>query len=484
MTRRPNVLMICSDQHTPRVLGAYGDRVVATPNLDALAADGTRYDACYCNCPICVPSRASFMTGRYPFKCDVLENAHVLDSRIPTMAHMAVQSGYHTVLAGKMHFRGPDQHHGFLERPLGEFSYHALHEGAAARYEGLDVGRLGNCYLPDPLHQVGPGRNPFVEYDRVVTERFAEWLGQYKAAGPDAPPFFFFAGFLLPHCPFIAPPEVFDFYRDRVRAPGLTADDIAALHPFHHAYRRVIDIDGVPEANLDRAAAAYYGLVDVLDQNVGRLMSTLQNNGFAENTIVVYFSDHGEMLGQHGRWHKESFFEDAARVPLMIRYPDRPSPAVVAEPCSLVDLMPTLCDWIGADPPPGIDGQSLAGESAPSGDRPVKVEVYPLWPGNYEEIKSNRMVRRGPWKLSYYSAFDSFELFNLADDPGETRNLAGDPACAAIRKQLTDALFQDGWTAHTGRDHVRRLNANGFLDVIRSFRAACRNDPLPKNCPD
>lgn len=489
---RPNILMICSDQHTARVTGAYGDRIVATPHLDTLAAAGSRFDACYCNSPLCVPSRMSFMTGRFPFRCEVISNqAAVLDSRIPTLAHVAVRGGYHAVLSGKMHFDGPDQRHGFLERLVGELSGSALHDGTGRGSRGLSIGDLGNCSKPDPLLHAGAGDNPFVAYDAAVTGSVVEWLGRYAGTDtPGKPPFFMVAGFLLPHCPFIAPPDVFAKYHGRVKAPRLTPAELAGLHPFHRVYRdQVIDIASAPEANLDAAAAAYYAMTEILDYNVGRLVAALKANGLWDNTIVLYFSDHGEMLGEHGRWHKEAFYEDAARVPMIVRHPSRRLPPTVSEPCSLVDLMPTLCDWTGVRPPPHLDGASLQplldGTDGAPAAREAKVEIYSWWPtGRDCKLTANRMVRRGPWKLSYYNAFDSYELFNLGEDPGETCNRVADPACAAIRAELAVRLFADGWSADTAREHERKMKDLGYADNIQEFRDALRKNPLPVDCPD
>ena len=334
---KPNILMICSDQHTARVTGAYGDGLVSTPNLDALAADGCRFDACYCNNPVCVPSRMSFMTGRYPFRCESLGNQSVLDSRYPTLAHIAVRGGYHAVLSGKMHFTGPDQRHGFLERPFGENSTMALYGGANRDHEGAPYCHLGNCSRPDSLFHVGPGTNPMVAYDQAVTKASVNWLKRYAGADPvGRPPFFLVTGFLLPHCPFIAPPRLFKKYYGKVKAPRLTAQELSSLHRWHQSYRKWVHLDDVPEDNFDRAAAAYYAMTELLDRNIGILIDTLKRSGLWENTIIMYFSDHGEMLGQHGRWHKETFYEDAARVPLIIRDPSRHLPQQVSEVCSLV----------------------------------------------------------------------------------------------------------------------------------------------------
>jgi len=223
MADRPNILLICSDQHTARVTGAYGDSIIDTPHLDALAAEGGRFDACYCNSPICGPSRASFLTGRYPFRTEALGNQDVYDSRIPTLGHVAMRGGYHCVLAGKMHFVGPDQHHGFAERPVGEMG--SLAAFGVRRPEenddGLPTNALGNCSRPEPLQYTGAGGNALIDYDADITAKSIDWLENYAGRDDDVPPFFLTVGYLLPHCPFIAPRDVYDKYPDRVKAPRL-----------------------------------------------------------------------------------------------------------------------------------------------------------------------------------------------------------------------------------------------------------------------
>ncbi|MEX0777660.1 MAG: sulfatase-like hydrolase/transferase [Phycisphaeraceae bacterium] len=475
---RPNILFICSDQHTARITGAYGDRVVRTPNLDALAGAGCRFDSNYCNVPVCVASRASFMTGRHAHKTEVLENAGILDSRIPTLAHMAVRGGYHAVLCGKMHFLGGDQLHGFLERPIGEF-------GGAAPSDGLPTGKLGNCSHHAPLQFTGAGGNALEDYDAAVAEESVNWLRAYAAAaGADTPPFFMTVGFLLPHCPYIASRPAYDRYDGKVRAPRLAPAQLEALHPHHRAYRQWIKLEEIPEANFDRAAVAYYALTDTLDCHVGHLLDTLRATGLWENTIVVYFSDHGEMLGQHGRWHKDSFFEDSARVPLIVRHPKMELSTAVARPTSLVDLMPTLCEWIGIASPPGLDGHSLVpllrGETQPERTA-VKVESYTFWEGEPWSLNSNRMVRRDQWKLNCYGFTNTYELYDLARDPGEMRDLASCPEHRDIMNQLIPLLFEDGWSRHVASAWLAKMDAMGAFENYQQYTQLARKDPLPKD---
>ncbi|HCE46354.1 MAG TPA: hypothetical protein DET40_22645 [Lentisphaeria bacterium] len=488
MSKKPNILMICSDQHTARVTGCYGDNIIETPNLDALAAEGCRFDSFYCNNPICVPSRMSFMSGRYSFKCESLGNQSVLDSRYPTLAHIAVRGGYHSVLSGKMHFNGPDQRHGFLERIFGEMSAQALYNGLDRPKRGIRAS-LGNCSRPDPLYHVGPGSNPVVDYDSGITKRSVSWLDKY-AKTKDAPPFFMVTGYLLPHCPYIANPKLFKKYEAKVKAVKLSRNQLDSLHQHHKDYRKYILLDEIPEKNLDRAAIAYYAMVDQMDQNIGKIINTLKKSGLWDNTIIMYFSDHGEMLNYHGRWHKECFYEDSVRVPMIVRHPKMKLPKTSSTVHSLVDLMPTLCELVGVKPPPGIDGVSILPTlKGATPDLSAKSETYTFWATHKPGLSSNRMVRKGPWKLCYYGTYDSYQLFNLEKDPEEHNDLAKSPKHRSILKKLSKLIFSDGWSANIAKEIDERLKSFGHPENMKSFRdmlhdGALKNDPLPIESPD
>jgi choline-sulfatase len=284
------------------------------------------------------------------------------------------------------------------------------------------------------------------------------------------------AGLNLPHCPFIAPAEVYRKYDGRVQAPHISREHLEGLHQHHRDYRECIQLDTIPKKNEDRATVAYYALTDILDQNVGELIETLKATGQWENTIVIYTSDHGEMLGYHGRWHKECFREDSARVPLIIRHPDGRKVKAVSNLHSLVDLMPTLCEWMGVQPPPGIDGESMLNslEGQPAPDRLVKSETYTHWTEAQHGMSANRMVRKGPWKLCYYGAYDSFELFNLDDDPEEETNQANNPNYSEILNDLKTEIFSEGWSRDIVKEIQNRLNEDGGWDNIKAYRDALR----------
>ncbi|MBN1556529.1 MAG: sulfatase-like hydrolase/transferase [Lentisphaerae bacterium] len=462
--RKPNIVFLLSDQHTPSVTGCYGNETVRTPNIDRLAGEGVVFDGFYCNSPLCVPSRMSMMTGRYPWKIDVLNNGHTLDSRIPTFAHMAAGAGYRTALAGRMHFVGSDQRHGFQERVGGDYGLYAYHGGSPTNFAPLAVqGNPANGSQPAPLLYTGAGDTETIELDRRTNAAARDWLERYAREDGEHP-FLLTVGYFSPHCPYIAPPEYYRRYEGIVRAPAFTDEDYARLHPIHKAYMERCGARTAPRENLDRAAAAYYGLVDYLDDLVGEVLATLDARGLLDNTIVIYSSDHGEMLGAHGRWHKDSFFEESARVPFIVRYPDRSLRRRVADPSSLVDLFPTLLDLCEA-PGSGVqlDGASLVPLMQGASRDPahvVRCEDYFLG--------CNRMVRQGNAKLCFYSEHDRRELYDLADDPGEIRNRIDDPDYASVRDMLAKALFADGWNADVLTDTEARLTAMGFFEMSKN----------------
>lgn len=457
-TPRPNILLVCSDQHTPRVAGCYGNKVIATPNIDRLAREGCRFDAAYCNSPICVSSRHSFLTGLYPFETGSLDNGSMLNPQIPTYAHMAVMGGYHTVLAGRMHLLGPNQSPGFLERLTGDVQDYEFGSGSTR-----PDARLGNMSRPDPLRRTGAGENSYIDFDRQVTRDACDWL--HDRAGNTDQPFLMTVGYWNPHCPYLVPEKYYQKYAGRVAMPQISPEVLDRQHPVHREYRAKIEYDTIPEADRVAAKAAYFGLVDFLDEQIGGLLETLEQTGLLENTIVVYFSDHGEMMGEHGRWHKGCFYEDSVRVPLIVRMPEKQgSGTVLTQPVSLIDLFPTVCDWIGVTPPHKVSGNSLL---------PLLEGETNAWSGvvkaEYYEGDSRRMIRRGNWKLSVCSRFEEVDLYDLSTDPEEIRNRADDPGCEQILAELRQELYSDGWNEQVLADRDRQLTRFGYWQWKSQF---------------
>ncbi len=448
MSDKPNLLLIHSDQHNPFVAGCYGDGVVQTPNLDRLAMDGVVFDNAYCSSPICVPSRMSMLTSRHPHQNGVWTNEHILDSGIPTFAHALGAAGYRPILVGRMHALGPDQLHGYVERLVGDHS--SNHLGGAP----VDRGVLDGTAGPDrvSLQRSGPGQNPYQVHDEAVTAApidYVNRLGVQKRSGAPATPFCLSVGFMLPHPPYVARRKRYEVYRDRIAMPKKPKPFSDERHPHLRWWRQVTNTEDVSEDETLRARAAYWALVAEVDGMLGQILTALENNGLLDDTLIVYTSDHGDMLGEHGLWWKHTFYEESARVPLIMSWP---GVITAGQRCgnvvSALDVTATMLDALGAPALPNAAGRSFL--KLVNGTETDAL----LWEDEaFTEYCSDeyappggcfqRMVRRGDWKLIYYHGQPP-QLFNLAEDPDELTDRAGDLACQEIQRALIERVL-DGW---------------------------------------
>lgn len=501
-----------TDQHSPHVVGCYGNEIVRTPNIDRLAAEGRRFTQAYCPAPLCVPSRMSFMTGRLPYRNRVWANTHILSSGIPTWAHALGAAGYETALMGKMHFVGSDHRHGFERRLLGNFI--AKHPGTPelggprwTRFPGATSGQSRVS-----VETVGTGTTTYQWFDRRVADAAIGYLREagrtQRTGGAQAPgnageagdtrqnvaarPFAAVVGFNLPHCPFIAPKDLFDDYFDRVDVP----DDERSAPPIVKRYRRRRGIEQppIPLLQIRRVRAAYFALVEHVDRLIGEVLTALEGAGLADDTLVIYCSDHGEMAGEHGCYWKSTYYEASARVPLLLRVPSGLFPAEAPETVearrglppgasryraagttessivNLLDLAPTICE--AADTAlPDLDGESILGGilGRPRSASSTTSELYDA-KGGPPAILS-RMIRRGEWKL--WADFDGEGLppvlFNLDADPLESKDLGSDPGYAKIRNDLL-AELSDGWNPERVRSEAEE--ASRAYDAIAAYGQA------------
>ena len=434
---RPNILFILSDQHSKFHLGCYGDPLVRTPHLDRLASEGMRFANAYTPSPLCAPARMAFMTGRRPSTNQVWGNDHILNSALPTWAHAVGAAGYETALLGRMHFVGPDQRHGFERRPIGEHT--ARHPGAAQQggplFKSIPSSTSGQTR--ECVEIAGYGRTTYQAFDDRVAEAACAYLEE-KAQTHDRP-FAAVAGFVLPHCPFFAPKDLYDYYYDRVDVPQPDpTGEPAAVTNFKK--RRLID-EPLPEERIRVARAAYFGLCEYFDRKVGQLLDKLDETGLRDNTLVIYSSDHGEMAGEHGCWWKSNYYEGSVGIPLIARLPGA-IPAGVENPvlCNLLDWAPTAVEVAGGEPLPAGDGHSLWRELQGHADNARPDTTFSeLGPSRGDP--PSRMIRQGPWKLYKYHDDTPPALFNLADDPGEWNDLGSAGAYAALRQELLDQLY-------------------------------------------
>jgi choline-sulfatase len=309
----PHVVFLFSDQHNPQVIGRAGDTHVRTPHLDQLMDEGTSFTHTYCPSPLCVPSRMATLSGLLPSRTGVFTNYHSLRSDQATFVHSLALAGYETVLCGRMHFVGPDQRHGYSQRPVGELT--PVQWGAEGPSYGVLRGTPGQGRLV--LEKSGPGDSLVLHYDQDVTDGACRFLHDYKQDKP----LFLTVGWYGPHCPYVCPRDLFAHYHERLPLPEIPADDAALHHPALCRHQQARDCLNVPEDWVRRARAAYWGLTEILDRHIGRVMDAIDRTLGLDNTLVIYASDHGDTIGEHGLFWKTNYYEGSVRVPLIFRAP-------------------------------------------------------------------------------------------------------------------------------------------------------------------
>ena len=455
MAERPNFLVIMSDEHGPMWSSAYGHPFVRTPNMERIAESGATFDAAYCNSPLCVPSRLSFMTGRYVSNCEGWDNAKPLPSDVLTWPYTLRSVGYDSALSGKMHLIGPDRLHGFQSQLAYDPHGGGATEDEEARRLGLSTGGQHPIYLweegiptadePWPsVKEARAGTGPMIEADDAIE---AEALRYLRDPARRERPWALCVGFVAPHFPFIVPEPYFSmYYPEHADLPSNPPGHLENLPAAARRLRQSFNFDGYTEEEIRKARAAYYGLITYLDDKIGRLLDTLDELGMAENTVIVHTSDHGESLGEHGLWRKMNFYEHSARVPLQIAWPgvirggQRFGGAV-----SLVDATATILDMAGVDEESAslmdMDGVSLLAQMTGDADS-ERGEAFAEHLAHGTD-RPRAMAREGNWKLCYsHGDPPDIELYNLDTDPGEFDNLASDAEYDSVRERLVSKVME------------------------------------------
>jgi choline-sulfatase len=429
-------LIIMTDEHNPFVSSPWGHPFIRTPNIQRLADRGVVLENTYCNSPLCVPSRASFMTGKELHRIGVWDNDTSLSSNEPTWAHRLNREGYETALAGKMHFVGEDQRHGFQRRLVSDI--HGKMMRTLVDWNSREG--WATAGHRQRLEEAGPGDYLYQQYDDCVTARSVDYLAEpERKDGPWA----LCVGLITPHFPLIVREPYWNlYYPHHADLPNIPEGHLESLHPQNRRLREYFGLTDATAEQTRRGRAAYYGLVTFADEKIGMLLDAIERNGLAENTVVVYTSDHGESMGEHGLWWKCSFYDHSSRVPLIVSWPGRFGPGRRSAITSLVDLTRTVIDLAGCEANQAdLDGRVLTplldGSEADGGG--VAFSEYEA----HGTDRPARMVRRGRHKLNYYHG-EPVELFDLEADPGEFTNLAEDAAYAAVRDELTDLVLR-GW---------------------------------------
>ncbi len=451
---RPNILVIMADQLAPHFTGAYGHKVAKTPHLDALAARGMRFDAAYCNSPLCAPSRFAFMSGQHISRIAAYDNASEFKASVPTFAHYLKSLGYRTCLAGKMHFIGPDQMHGFEDRVTTDI--YPADFAWTPDWEAPDE-RIDKWYHNmQTVKESGLAQATFqIDYDDEVGFAAKRWLfdvARDKAVGNNAP-FAMVASFIHPHDPYVARPEWWNLYADdEIEMPSFTPA-VEDQDPFS---RRLMDgiqasYVSLSDEEIRRARHAYLANVSYFDSKIGELVQTLEEMGELADTIVIVTADHGDMLGERGLWFKMNFFEHSARVPLVMAGPGV-AVGAAQNAVSLVDLLPTIIDIAGGDETmigEPIDGRSLM-PLARAEDDPIDEAIgeYCAEMTGYPVI----MIRRGPLKYIHCDS-DPPQLYDLSEDPIETKNVASDPGYAEAKARFA-AEVAERWDGSALRKKI------------------------------
>jgi choline-sulfatase len=426
MSARPNILIVMVDQLTGTLFPDGPAKFLHAPNLRRLAEHSVRFANCYTASPLCAPARASFMSGQLPHRTRVYDNAAEFASDIPTYAHHLRRAGYYTALSGKMHFVGPDQMHGFEDRLTtdiypADFGWTPDYRKPGERIDWWyhNLGSVTGAGVAEITNQL--------EYDDDVAHQAVQKLYDLSR-GADARPWCLTVSFTHPHDPFVARRKYWDLYEGAPELEPPTPIDYADQDPHSQRLMDACDwraFDITPE-QIRRARQGYFANISYVDDKIGEIFAVLEAT--RQEAIVVFLSDHGEMLGERGLWFKMNFFDGAARVPMMISAPDLP-PVLISDPVSTIDLCPTLAALAGVamdEVMPWTDGVNLV-PVATGESRPMVAMEYAA-EGTVTPMVA---LRQGAWKY-IRCPVDPELLFDLVTDPDERRNLVDDPRAAEI----------------------------------------------------
>jgi len=460
MTKTPNILILMVDQLNGTLFPDGPAEWLHAPNLRALAARSTRFANAYTASPLCAPGRASYMSGLLPSRSRVYDNAAEFSADIPTYAHHLRRAGYQTCLSGKMHFVGPDQLHGFEERLTtdiypADFGWTPDYRKPGERIDWWyhNLGSVTGAGVAEISNQM--------EYDDEVAYNATRKIYDL-GRGHDARPWCLTVSFTHPHDPYVARRKYWDLYEDcahlEPEVPAMAYED----HDPHS--KRIFDANDwrsfdITRENIRRARRAYFANISYLDDKIGQIMEALEGTRQEEDTIVLFVSDHGDMLGERGLWFKMSFYEGSSRVPLMIAAPGM-EPGRITDPVSNVDVCPTLCDLAGVsmeEVAPWTEGQSLVplGQGAARG-APVAMEYAAE--ASYAPLIC---LREGRWKFTR-CALDPDQVFDLEADPHELNDLAADPAHAETLAHF-DAMARARWDLDAFDAQVRESQARRWV---------------------
>jgi choline-sulfatase len=420
MEKRPNIVFILSDQHSQQFLGCHNPELINTPNLDILCSQGVRLENAYCQNPLCVPSRASLLTGKYSKNLGIYENRHILESNSQTLPRLLSSAGYRTCLIGKAHFNG-DQWQGYQQRPYGDLF------GQAHQSEYIRTGKPPESEhgLEDLLDNSGPTSIPLaLTQTEICVSESVKWL-QHQVDTSTGQPFFLSINFDKPHFPYRPPKNFYDKYANRVTLPAYPVG--YANNTAVEFVQKAFQVNGGwehygidPEVH-KRALAAYCGCVEWIDDAIGRILASLEYLGLAQDTIVI--------------------FDDSSKVPFILRWSGHiPAGTTTQILAGLIDLFPTVCEFAQIPIPMECDGISLADHlvtSAPAARDTIFSESVVLKTPEH----AGCMLRGIRYKYNYY-LMGKHELYDMQQDPQELRNRIDDPAFSEIAEEMRQQIVK------------------------------------------
>ncbi len=452
--QKPNILFLFSDQHGAKYTSYNNHDIVSTPNLDKLAAHGTSFNNCYTQNPLCVPGRACMLAGQYSKNIGIYDNKHIMQANSTTLPRTLSENGYRTCVIGKTHFNG-EQFHGYQQRPYGDL-YGQAHQPDPKRNKDSTGSVLGGV-----IDNTGPTEIPLaLTQTEICVSETAKWLQQHVGLHK-AQPFFLSVNFDKPHFPMKAPKKYYDKYIDLVAMPEYDSDYLnqkavpfvkkaAEINGAYHHYNKNEDVH-------KKAIASYFACIEWVDDAIGRILDVLEHLELADNTIVIYSSDHGEMACERGFWQKTVFFDSSAKVPLLIKMPNSAKAQASDEIVGLVDLFSTLCDATQIDIPSSCDGASLLPILA--GGKIVRDGIFSESVVLTKPEHAGCMLRDKQYKFNYYLD-KKHELYDMLNDAKELNNLYGNEDY----KEISDVMIkkiEDFWQPEKQLD---RYNSTPMMD--------------------
>jgi len=430
---KPNVLLIMTDQHRKDAIGAYGNPVIKTPNLDALAATGVRFDNCWVQHAACMPSRACIFTGRYPMAHRVRQNGVPLPEHETTLAHVFARNGYRTGGAGKFHFlphypyrsplpmmeNHPEPYYGFQEFHLGEDGRSGEHWVWLQRNHP-EYHKVPDHKIPLELHNSHWSASHTIDFMRHCVKQDE--------------PFFAFCSFVDPHHSYNPPSPYKEMYRKEDMPQPITKEGELADKPpkIQKAMKRR---EGVRD-DVAHNRTQYYGEVTFIDDSIGRILKTLDELKIRDNTLIVFIADHGDMLGDHGLYFKGVAYPQSASVPFIVNWPGHVGTGKVVEGIvQEIDVLPTIFDLVGLETPPGVQGRSQAQLLTTDATDTGYEYAY------IEHAGSDYTLRSLTWRFTLYPGNDYGELYDLEADPHEFVNLWDKPEQQERKAKLTNELL-------------------------------------------